>query len=313
MSTPVVAGDNLPLSLVLGDGAEDKFPIAFVYGGANLPVAGSPFLLTHMANGLYASSAFSVPVDGTIYTTVYRVYEDPTLLDLSYYDQAEDVFTVESGSGGGGGATPAQIWAYPTRTLTAFPNLATKADVLQAVADLTANLTEWKPELTLAVDNATDTIELLAWLTKNGTIVLDASSARIKLVDFENNVVFQTALDPSPTSEGMFEFSQPNASGLLFTSKAYVAEISVTRGSVTYVTLIGITVVLMANGIQAFSYGAVVVPAASETTPPSGSPVVIYAQPPSEAMQNFPQIFGFFVTYQGAADSTFEVDGSEFP
>lgn len=195
---------------------------------------------------------------------------------------------------------------------TPFTKISLTETFLPPPSILTA---DWEPRLTTAIDPGTDTLELLAWLTKDGTIIENATSAQITIYDNTGAQVLQTAVDSSVTSYGVFEWSVPHASTILSTYKAYVADVSITWGVSTYSTLIGITVLLMPSGPQAFSYGtAVITPSNPPPNPPpvtTECPVLICPQPPAEAMQNYPQIFGFYATYQGPADTSYGVNVGE--
>lgn len=307
MSIPITVGQNLILALELTDGDNTKYPLVHVYDQYDAEVGGSPFSLFNVGFGLYTAYPFTAVSGAKFYNAIFVVYEDPGFTQLSIYDNEIETFTVVELTVP---ITPAQVWTYPTRTLSSFPPFATSTDIANAVNTLTANLSEWTARLSLAIDPLPNTIELLAWLENNGTIVTDADTAIIQVLDGADNVVFQTTLDSSDSSHGVFEFSQPNAKELLLTTKAYVARVSITRASVTYTSLTGLTVIIMANGLQAFSYGTVVVPTPIAPAP-SGQGVPIEPQPPAEVMQDYPQIFGFFATYQGKADESFGVNASE--
>lgn len=99
-------GSPLLLRLQTGDGATGKFPRATVFDSAHAAVAGSPFDLTHIGNGLYANEAF-VPGSVDHYDASYTVYSDAghTTVDPTYnYDtDSFDVYVL--GSGGSGGSS----------------------------------------------------------------------------------------------------------------------------------------------------------------------------------------------------------------
>lgn len=84
----------LPLRLQTFDGANDQFPQAHVYASDNSEVAGSPFDLLHIANGLYTNDSFT-PASQDTYTAIYIVYSDSGhLTENTTYERAEDSFFV---------------------------------------------------------------------------------------------------------------------------------------------------------------------------------------------------------------------------
>lgn len=100
-------GDPLLLRLQTGDGATNKFPRAHVYSSVHTEVSGSPFSLTHIGNGLYASEAYT-PVSEDHFDASYTVYTDSghTTIDTSYnYDSDSfDVIEVSNNTPSGGGS-----------------------------------------------------------------------------------------------------------------------------------------------------------------------------------------------------------------
>lgn len=307
MSYKIPAGIALPLKLVLADGANDKYVMARVYNGADVEIAESPFYLTNVGQGYYTNRSYTVPVTATELTAVYSVYEDGAYTIPSFYIQAEEDFVVGAADGS---LTDAEVWSYTSRTLT--QPVATPTDVTDAVAAILAGVPhQWEPKLSASIDPNTDTLELLAWLVLDGETLTDATSASVKILDGAGNVILDLALDPFDTVQGVFEWTASGAKDLLPISKAYAAELSITRASVVYTTVIGLTVLPMPGGPQVFSYGTVVVPQPPMTEEVPGLTVPIVTQPPAEAMQNYPQIFGHFVSYQGRANTlAYGVDGS---
>lgn len=84
----------LPLRLQTFDGATDQFPQAHVYASDNSEVAGSPFDLLHVANGLYTNDSFT-PASQDTYTAIYIVYSDSGhLTENTTYERDEDSFFV---------------------------------------------------------------------------------------------------------------------------------------------------------------------------------------------------------------------------
>jgi hypothetical protein len=99
-------GDPLLLRVQTGDAATSKYPLAYVYDSSHSAVVGSPFTLTHIANGLYGNESYT-PASADHYDAVYKVFIDAGHLYLDpLYNVVTDSFDVYTpGSGGGGGGT----------------------------------------------------------------------------------------------------------------------------------------------------------------------------------------------------------------
>jgi len=96
MGIVVKPGESLPLSLLLFDGNEGKFPSAHVYKEDFTPLAGSPFPLSHLAHGLYKNTSVVAPTDARLLTAVYVVYDNPERTSVSEtHTRSEDKFTVQ--------------------------------------------------------------------------------------------------------------------------------------------------------------------------------------------------------------------------
>lgn len=54
-------GDTIPLKFQLSEGDTGKYVRAFIRDSADSPISGSPFNLSHVANGLYTSDAAIMP------------------------------------------------------------------------------------------------------------------------------------------------------------------------------------------------------------------------------------------------------------
>lgn len=90
----IPSGSNLVLHVQLSDGNTSKYVRAHVFDAATMTeVVGSPFVLGHVALGLYANLAVPVP-DGR-YVSVSIVYEDPAYTTpSSRYGRSTDIFDV---------------------------------------------------------------------------------------------------------------------------------------------------------------------------------------------------------------------------
>lgn len=96
MGITVKPGDSLPLSLLLFDGDEGKFPSAHVYKEDFTPVAGSPFPLSHLAHGLYKNTSAQAPASAKVLTAVYVVYDNPERTQVSEtHTRSEDKFVLQ--------------------------------------------------------------------------------------------------------------------------------------------------------------------------------------------------------------------------
>jgi DNA-binding protein len=89
-------GAQIPIQLQLFDGATGKFPRANVRDATGAAISGSPFDLTHIADGQYANTAAVMP--NTPFVTVQMiVYSDAgrTIVDTGY-SYAIDTFTLDN-------------------------------------------------------------------------------------------------------------------------------------------------------------------------------------------------------------------------
>lgn len=97
MNVPI----NTPylLSLKLDDGDTSRYCRASVYNASGTEQAGSPFSLTHNANGTYISQAFN-PTQVGFYRIDYEVFVDSSFLnaDKSYSLESETIYASSSDS-----------------------------------------------------------------------------------------------------------------------------------------------------------------------------------------------------------------------
>lgn len=151
-------------------------------------------------------------------------------------------------------ATEAAVTAIPTNPLlttdprlnnldapvsaTATPadvdNLATTSELVQARDTIIANLEVWAPRFSMAINPTTDTAELIAWLTKNGSLVLDADECTVDVFDGDGALAFTVGPDMFANLQGVFKFSRANASIVLDRNKTYVAKVEIKRGAATF-------------------------------------------------------------------------------
>jgi hypothetical protein len=89
----IPSGSNLVLNVLAGDGNTGKFPLAYVYTDTFIQVAGSPFTLSHVGQGLYSNMSVTEP-DGR-YVVVYVIYDDAGHTSPSpRYNRTTDTFDV---------------------------------------------------------------------------------------------------------------------------------------------------------------------------------------------------------------------------
>lgn len=145
--------------------------------------------------------------------------------------------------------TVGQIWSYATRSLTeavqtdiSLAGIALKSDVDAAAAEVIEAQSRWKPKFTAAINPLNDTMELVAWLTKDENTVLDADEASVIIRDGDSQVILEVGPDLMIGSDGVFKFTRANASVVLLRNKTYTCEVKVTRASIEYSGLVPITV-----------------------------------------------------------------------
>lgn len=139
------------------------------------------------------------------------------------------------GGGGSGGATAAEVWSYPSRTITQDPqsfgpdisDLATKQDV----QDISLHTAECQMSTTL--NSTSGTQEVLVWLEKDGEVFLASSDASVTIKD-RAGITLWTASLASPTADGAFAFSvvfvPPDA------DQNYYIDISISDGTESITT-----------------------------------------------------------------------------
>lgn len=91
-------GETVPISLQLFDGATNKYPRARLYKIDGTELSGSPVALSHIANGLYKNSAFSMPNENAVIVQ-YRVFNDAGFTTESgLHSAAMETFFLEDNS-----------------------------------------------------------------------------------------------------------------------------------------------------------------------------------------------------------------------
>lgn len=86
-------GQPVPLICQISDGSSDKFVQAIVKDSDGATVSGSPFTLTHVANGKYTNDSLSMPNKNHI-KVQYIVYDDAGFSIPSDYDIVTESFVL---------------------------------------------------------------------------------------------------------------------------------------------------------------------------------------------------------------------------
>lgn len=145
--------------------------------------------------------------------------------------------------------TPQDVWENSIRTLTGAVDttidlsaLATSAQIDSIKQELIQSLTNWGPKLVVGINPYTDTMDLMAWLEKNGLISYDASRAWVKIYDKDDTLVMEVGPDELISDQGIFNFTRGSASTILFKNQTYTCEVIIERESTTYHGFVPISV-----------------------------------------------------------------------
>jgi hypothetical protein len=146
--------------------------------------------------------------------------------------------------------TPAQVWNYATRTLTAPVDITTDLsdivrlpDLASAQASIIEELDFVESFMNLAVNKTTDVMSFQVWLNDNGQTVSDATSAALDIYNAQGGLIFSLGPASPDTPQGVFLLSRPNASTVLIPNNGYTAVITILRGSSTLRSIKSFTVV----------------------------------------------------------------------
>ena len=149
----------------------------------------------------------------------------------------------------GSNVTPADVWAYGTRSLNVpvdttddLTPLAKTTDVTAAQAAIIANLTQWTPKLTVAINPVTDDMTLMSWLELNGQLSFAVDESSVNIYDNTGTLVMAVGPDMMAFANGVFSFSRANASTVLIANNAYTCTVDITVGLNTYTGTVPITV-----------------------------------------------------------------------
>jgi len=231
--------DSLHLELQLDDGAVGKYPVVLLYNESNT-LLDSIQMGPGNAEGTYVTQ-YTPLVEGYLYF-VYKVYTSNlyNVLDPAYTIGFESALIY--GTDPGPAAVAAAVWAAPVRGLTEavavnnidISQLATKTDLDNLKVELIAGFETWEAKGSLSLNPVTNILEMVAWLTKNGEVVLDPNSATIELRDGDDNIIIAPITDNTVSATGLFKFTQTGASGIIYKNRTYVMRVTITRGSATF-------------------------------------------------------------------------------
>jgi hypothetical protein len=146
--------------------------------------------------------------------------------------------------------TPAQVWNYATRTLTApvdittdLSNIVRLPDLATAQAQIIASLDFVESFMNVNVDRTTDILTLAVWLNENGQTVTDVTSATVDVYDASGNLAFSVGPASPDTPQGVFKLTRPNASTVITKNKGYTAVITMLRNAAYLRSIKSFTVV----------------------------------------------------------------------
>jgi hypothetical protein len=231
----------LPIKLQLDDGANGLYPRVKILRSSDNFLLDDLSMTPTGLDGMYGAT-YTPTTTGhlafqyQVYTSnLYNVLADYVITD----DQAfiEDPQDLE-------GDIAQEVWEYANRTLTepveivGVPDaslLATEQDVIDAKNEIINLLDTWEARGSMSMDKATDSLELIAWLTKNGETVLDASTCNMEIRDSDDNIIATIGTDNSISPvAGLFKFTRGGASAIILKNRTYVMKIIITRGAETY-------------------------------------------------------------------------------
>lgn len=150
---------------------------------------------------------------------------------------------------GGATITPADIWSYSTRGLTAAVDTTDDLTPLAKISDVTAardaviaSLTQWTPKLVTAINPTTDNMTLMSWLELNGQVSFLAETSSVSIYDSTGTLVMSVGPDLMAFANGVFSFTRATASAVLTANTAYTCTVDITIGSTHYLGTVPITV-----------------------------------------------------------------------
>ena len=133
--------------------------------------------------------------------------------DIQNHSLVEIRENLGSSGSGSGGASPEEIWAYGNRSLTDYPDCATKEDLDQSVSEIKESAYIYSCHMTTTFICSNDTQEVLCWLDRNGQTLPDTTNARITISNGLGDIWSGTS--STPDSRGVYHLSQSNISQLI--------------------------------------------------------------------------------------------------
>jgi len=170
----ISVGASLPLGYQLHDGATGKFVRAHVRDQANAAVTGSPFALTHVAQGFYSNTAYTVLIANTKLKATYIVFDDAG-------------FTIESVFHTRGAAetdVETQVEVARTDVLTRLGTPAgasVSADIAAVKADSGTLITRLTAGRATNLDNLDATVGSRSTQTSVNSIQADTDDIQLKI------------------------------------------------------------------------------------------------------------------------------------
>lgn len=148
-----------------------------------------------------------------------------------------------------GALTAADVWTYGTRGLTEsvdanvdVSGLATSAELAAAKADIIAEQKIFEPKLSAVIDQGSDVITVIAWITKNANLLTDATTATIDVRDADDNLIFTMGPGSYTGTHGIFKFTRANASVVLTAGMTYSCHLTINQNSTDYLSVVPLTV-----------------------------------------------------------------------
>lgn len=142
-----------------------------------------------------------------------------------------------------------QVWNYGIRTLTApvdttldISGLATAVQLAATQAAIIAALPKSECQAVIAIDPVADVLTAEAWMIQDGSPLTDRTSCSINVYNSAGSLIFTMGPNTSPSSQGVFTLVYNSASAVIIRNKAYVAQISITNGVTTKMSLQTFTV-----------------------------------------------------------------------
>lgn len=230
--------ESLHLELQLDDGAVGKYPAVLIYSEANV-LLDTVQMGPGNAEGTYVTQ-YTPTVAQYLYF-VYKVYTSNlyNVLDPNYSISHESAIIY--GEDPSMTAVAAAVWSAPVRGLTEpvdatldLSQVATKTDLDTLEANILAGIQFWEAKGTVSLNPVTAVLEMVAWLTKGGVTITDATSATVELRDGDDNLIIAPMTDNTSSSSGLFKFTQPGANGIIMKNRTYVMKIIITRGAETF-------------------------------------------------------------------------------